>query len=218
MSEHWAGRVEPPLFDDRCDAGRQLAAAIGPREGPLIVDGLARGGVPVAAEVARALGAPLDALVVRKIGHPEEPELALGALARGHVVLLDDLGDAGEGPPLSGHVEAVAEQARRLDASLHAQIAPLDPGGAICLLVDDGLATGASMTAACRWARAHDAAEVVVAVPVAASETLERLAGEADEVVCPHPIDDFGAVSPWYRDFSQVSEREVIDAVQGVRT
>jgi len=210
-------RVDPPLFDDRRDAGRQLARAVGAREGPPIVYGLARGGVPVAAEVAGALGAPLDVLVVRKIGHPYQPEFALGALTRGHVVLMHDLGDANEQPRLRGHIEAVAEQARRLDAELHAEIAPLDPRGAPCLLVDDGLATGATMTAACRWARAHETARLIVAVPVAARDTLDRLTDEADEVVCPHAIDDFMAVSLWYDDFSEVHEDEVIDAVRAIR-
>jgi putative phosphoribosyl transferase len=202
----------PILFDDRADAGRRLAAALGHlRDGPTVVYGLARGGVPVAAEVARALGAPLDVLVVRKIGHPLHAEFALGAVAaEGPPFLREMRGlDGRSATRIRARIDSAAEEAREMDARLHAEVAALDPRGATCVLVDDGLATGATMVAACRWARAHDAGRVVVAVPVAARESIDDLRREADQVVCPYAMEDFWAVSIWYRDFGQTSEDEV---------
>lgn len=200
------------LFDDRRDAGRRLAAALGPPPaGRTVVYGLARGGVPVAAEVAAALGAPLDVLAVRKIGHPRHEELALGAVAPdGPPFVREPVGiDRRALPALRARIEAADAEARAMDARLHEGLPRLSPRGAICVLVDDGLATGATMVAACRWARAHGAARVVAAVPVGARESVEALRAEADEVVCPFAVDDFWAVSLWYRDFGQTSEEEV---------
>lgn len=200
------------LFDDRRDAGRQLAAALGRAPaGRTVVYGLARGGVPVAAEVAAALAAPLDVLAVRKIGHPRHEELALGAVAPdGPPFVREPVGlDRRALPALRARIDAADAEARAMDARLHEGLPRLSPRGATCVLVDDGLATGATMVAACRWARAQGAARVVAAVPVGAAESVEALRAEADEVVCPFAVDDFWAVSLWYRDFGQTSEDEV---------
>lgn len=202
----------PVLFEDRADAGRRLASAMdSPVEGEVVVYGLARGGVPVAAEVARALGVPLDTLVVRKVGHPLGEEYALGAVtADGPPFLRELRGLDGRGAPeLRRRVQAAAAQARAMDERLHRDVGPLDPSGRTCLLVDDGLATGATMVAACRWARAHGASRVVAAVPVGARDSVDALRAEADEVVCPYAVYDFWAVSIWYADFGQTSEDEV---------
>lgn len=205
-------RDGPVLFEDRADAGRRLASALGaPAAGRLLVYGLARGGVPVAAEVARALGAPLDTLVVRKVGHPLHEEYALGAVTADGPPFLRELRglEARGAQELRRRVQAAAAQARAMDERLHRDVAPLDPSGGTCLLVDDGLATGATMVAACRWARAHGATRVVAAVPVGARDGVDALRAEADEVVCPYAVHDFWAVSIWYADFGQTGEDEV---------
>ena len=205
-------RDSPALFEDRVDAGRRLAREMpASLEGRIAVYGLARGGVPVAAEVARALGAPLDALVVRKVGHPLHREYALGAVtADGPPYLREMRGlDGRATPELRGRVREAAAEARAMDERLHEETGRLDPSGATCVLVDDGLATGASMVAACRWARAHGASRVVAAVPVGARDSVDALRAEADEVVCPHAVYDFWAVSIWYADFGQTGEDEV---------
>ncbi len=202
----------PALFGDRADAGRRLAREMPALpDGRVVVYGLARGGVPVAAEVARALGVPLDVLVVRKVGHPLHREYALGAVtADGPPYLRDMRGLDGRAmPELRGRVRGAAEEARAMDDRLHEETGRIDPSGATCVLVDDGLATGATMVAACRWARAHGASRVVAAVPVGASDSVEALSVEADEVVCPYAVYDFWAVSIWYADFGQTGEDEV---------
>jgi putative phosphoribosyl transferase len=205
-------RPHPPLFDDRADAGRQLARALeGVASPPLVVAGLARGGVEVAAEVAAALNAPLEALAVRKIGHPLNPELALGAVTASGETDLEEsvrLGPRGRGAVLRA-AERAAGEALELEDRLNAGRTPRSVSGVSCVLVDDGLATGSSMRAAVRAARAAGAARVIVAVPVAAPEGMLSLAIDADDVRCPYVIDDFTAVGVWYRDFGQVSEERV---------
>ena len=206
------------LFHDRVDAGRQLAAALEGRrlEGAVVV-GLARGGVPVGAEVARRLSLPLDALAVRKVGHPWQPEYALGAVAPGPdgVFVRSHGGLADE--ELIRVVGRAKVEANRLDAALHEHLPPLDLGGRTAVLVDDGLATGATMVAAVRWARSQGAVHVVVAVPVAASQSLVFLRSEAAEVVCPHALHDFGAVGLWYEGFDQVSDDLVVALLEELR-
>jgi putative phosphoribosyl transferase len=187
------------IFADRRDAGRRLAAALADeRHADAVVVGLARGGVVVAAEVARALHLPLDALAVRKIGHPFEPEYALGAVTPGDGVYVRDI--EGQVP---AHVQVWVDEARRrardLDARLHAERPSVPLAGRRCLLVDDGLATGATMIAAVRYARAAGAARVVACVPVGAAETVAAVATEADRVV-----------GMWYDDFRQVSDEDVV--------
>ena len=199
------------LFANRADAGRQLAAALEGRrlEGAVVV-GLARGGAPVAAEVARRLASPLDVLAVRKIGHPWQPEYALGAVAPGP----DGVFVRSHGGLADTELAAIAARAKaeanRLDATLHARAPRIDLGGKAVVLVDDGLATGATMVAAVRWARGAGAARVVVAVPVAAAQTASLLRREADAVVCPYELRGFGSVGAWYDDFDQVADEDVL--------
>jgi putative phosphoribosyl transferase len=185
---------------------RHLAGAPG-----LLVLGLPRGGVPVAAEVAKALSAPLDVLVARKLGVPAQPELAMGAIAAGVRVVHQAVVDALAIAP--GVIDAVAaregaEVARR-EESYRAGRPPLDVAGRTVVAVDDGLATGSTMRAAVAALRARGARRIVVAVPVGARETCQDLAGEADEVVCALTPAGFHAVGQWYSDFTQTTDDEI---------
>ena len=195
-------------FADRVDAGRRLAEALPPIEGDVVVLGLARGGVPVAAEVAQALDAPLDVLVVRKVGHPAQPEYALGAVSEDGVALPQDL------PP-----ELVApqlERAQRQALALRRGRPRLALEDRVVLVVDDGLATGRSMAAALETARRAGAARIVMAVPVASGPGLRALSedceGHAALVVEPP---EFLAVGQFYDDFAQVSDEEVTALLHG---
>ena len=178
----------------------------------VVVLALPRGGVPVAAEVACALGAPLDVFLARKLGVPAQPELAMGAVASGGVrVLHQAVIDA-----LSIAPQAIEEVAAREGAELarreHAYRTgrpPLEIAGRTVVVVDDGLATGATMRAAVTALRAQMAARIVVAVPVGPRETCEELAGEADEVVCVRMPRSFQAVGQWYDDFSPTTDDEI---------
>ena len=203
----------PPLFADRGEAGRMLARELERERGfdPVVI-GLARGGVVIAAEVARALAAPLDVVAVRKVGHPWQPEYGIGAVTPGDGVYVrgpDGLTDE----QLAAAVESAKLAAIVLDQHLHAEHPALDPRGRTVLVIDDGLATGATMIAALRWARAAGAARVAAAVPVAAAQSLELIRPEADEVVCPYPLERFFAVGVWYVSFDQVDDAEVIRLV-----
>lgn len=203
------------IFDDRTDAGRQLAERLEPLRGEdVVVLGLPRGGVPVAFEVARALGAPLDVIVVRKLGVPRQPELALGAIGEGDVRVLDER--------ITGQVRLPTEELAGIERAERAELLrrvemfrggqeriPLT--GRTALIVDDGLATGSTARAACQVARAQRAARVILAVPVGAVEAVRMLRGEADDVVCLEAPARFMAVGQWYSDFRQVSDREVAD-------
>ena len=207
------------LFHDRLDAGRQLAAACESTQfGDAVVVGLARGGVPVAAEVARCLSLPFDALAVRKIGYPWQPEYGIGAVTpgRGGVYIRshEDLGES----ELRRAIDQALAKADALDQILHERHQPLDLHGKAALLVDDGLATGATMVAAVRWARNHGAMRVVVAVPVGAIQSVRLLRQEADEIVCPHAQASFGAVGYWYDVFTQVENEEVVALLDELRT
>jgi putative phosphoribosyl transferase len=204
-------------FASRREAGRLLArtleggAALDLSAGRVVVIGLARGGVEVAAEVASTLRAPLDALAVRKVGHPWQPEYGIGAVAPGGVKYIrahDGLTEE----ELAHAVRIAAMTAETLDATLHAHRAPVDVHGATCILVDDGLATGGTMVAAIRWAHARGARSVVVAVPVGADATVRSLEAddEVDSVVCLVTPLDLGAVGAWYDDFRQVSDEDVV--------
>jgi putative phosphoribosyl transferase len=199
-----------PHFRDRIDAGRQLAAALSHVEDDAVVIGLARGGVVVAAEVSRRIGLPLDALAVRKIGFPKQPEYGIGAAtpgARGVFLRTNEgLGEA----ELQAVVARAQAEADALDRELHLHHERLDIHGRTAVFVDDGLATGATMIAAVRWARAQGAVRVVVAVPVAAVQSMPPVRAEADEVVCPHEERRLGAVGFWYASFIQVENGEVV--------
>jgi putative phosphoribosyl transferase len=199
-----------PLFLDRVDAGKALARALEAERGSgLIVVGLARGGVEVAAEVARRLAAPLDVVAVRKVGHPWQPEYGLGAVTPGDGVYIRGPDGLTEEELAAAVAEAKAK-AVALDSRLHAEFEPLELGGKTVLVVDDGLATGGTMIAALRCARAAGAARVVAAVPVAAAESLELVRPEADALVCPHPLAFFFAVGVWYASFEQLDDADVI--------
>jgi predicted phosphoribosyltransferase len=200
-------------FKDRHDAGRRLAALLAPvrSEQPVVV-GMPRGGVPVAAEVARALDAPLDVALVRKIGAPQNPEFAIGALAEGGVCVLGKetvraLGLSEiELQALVAQGEAeLSEQQRRY----RGERKPVDLTGRTVILVDDGLATGRSARAAVRSLRRRGAARVVLGVPVASPEAANALRDEADAVVCVVTPGDLWAVGYWYEDFRPTSDEEV---------
>ena len=200
-----------PYFD-RAAAGEALADELGQVAGSVLVLGLARGGVPVAAPVADALGAELDVLIVRKLGYPGQPELAMGAIATGGVVVVNEGVVAELSVPLNLVAEVTAAERAELDRRERAYRGdrpPLPLAGRTVLLVDDGLATGASMRAAVRAVRAAGPTRVVVAVPVAAAETCRSLEAEADEVVCPLAPEGFRSVGGWYEDFSTTSDDEV---------
>lgn len=176
--------------------------------------GLVRGGVPVAAAVADRLGAPLDALVVRKLGVPVAPEVAFGAVGPGGVrVLNEPLADRLPTGQIDQVVRRELAELERRERTYRAGRPPLRLDGRIAVIVDDGLATGATARAAVAVARQLGAARVVVAVPVAAPEAYQALTAEADEVVCPLLPSDFGAVSRYYVDFHEVPDQEVTAAL-----
>ena len=201
-------------FRDRADAGRVLAGALRHLAGrdDVVVLALPRGGVPVAFEVAKELGAPLDVLLVRKLGVPGHPELAMGAIATGSVrVLNPSVIEPLHIPP--GDVERVAareavELARR-EAAYRPGRPPLDIEGRVVVVVDDGLATGSTMRAAVTAVRALGPARVVAAAPVGARETCQQLATEADEVVCARTPVGFRSVGEWYEDFSETTDDDI---------
>jgi putative phosphoribosyl transferase len=208
-------------FRDRSDAGRQLASRLLPLRGEdAVVLGLPRGGVAVAAEVARALGAPLDVILVRKLGVPVQPELGMGAIGEGdaRVINTDVVRYAGVSETDITAVE------RRERSELERRIkrfrgdAPREPlAGRIAVLVDDGIATGSTARAACQVARAQGAARVVLAVPVAPSSAEAALAGDADELVCLEKPQRFLAIGEWYEDFSQTRDEEVVSLLRAAR-
>jgi putative phosphoribosyl transferase len=201
------------VYRNREEAGRLLADSLGSHAGPgTIVMGLPRGGVPVAFEVARALRAPLDVFVVRKLGVPFQPELAMGAIASGGVLVRNEsvLG-------MLPDAEHSLHQARRREEAVLAgrerlyrgSRPALDPAGKTVIVVDDGVATGSTMKAAIRALRVAGAGRVVVAVPVAPPDTCRELESLADELVCLQAPRAFSAVGQWYEDFSQTSDEDV---------
>ena len=199
-------------FADRVDAGRRLAERLRDELGPdAVVLGLPRGGVPVAFEVAAALGLPLDVIVVRKLGVPYQPELAMGAIGEGVLVLNDRVLRA-SGVSQAG-LSAVerrerAELDRRL-AELRTGRAPVVLAGREVAVVDDGIATGSTARAACAVVRARGARRVVLAAPVGPAAAPAELAGDADRVVLLQAPEDFAAVGQFYADFGQTSDEDV---------
>jgi erythromycin esterase-like protein/predicted phosphoribosyltransferase len=207
-------RVKPGLFRDRREAGRSLAerlAAYANRPDVLVL-ALPRGGVPVAYEVARGLGAPMDVFVVRKLGVPGYEELAMGAVATGGVRVLNDQLVERLGIP-EQMIDAVAarelQELARRERLYRGGRPPPDVRGRTVVLVDDGLATGATMYAAIEALRQQNPARIVVAVPTASPETCEEMKTKADEVICAITPEPFQAVGRWYQDFSQTTDEEV---------
>jgi predicted phosphoribosyltransferase len=195
-------------FADRAQAGQRLVGALPPLKGDLVVLGLARGGVPVAAQVAAALGAPLDVLVVRKVGHPRQREYALGAVSEDGVSLPSDLP--------ADLVDPQMEQARAQAQSLRGGRPRVELAGRTVVVVDDGLATGRSMAAALESVAGHQPARVVMAVPVASGPGLRELA-QRWETVAAIVVEPpgFMAVGQFYADFSQVEDEAVAEFLGG---
>lgn len=209
-------------YRDRVEAGRLLAEHLRRYAGdpPPLVLALPRGGVPVGAEVARALGAPLDVFVVRKLGVPGQEELAMGAIASGDVrVLNDEVVRALRIP--AQLIDAVAAQEtrelHRRELRYRGDRPPPDVRDRSIILVDDGLATGATMRAAVAALRLQKPARLVVAVPVAAASTCEELRAEVDDIVCALTPEPFHAVGLWYENFEQTTDDEVYTLLEETR-
>lgn len=210
-------------FKDRSDAGRRLAAAVmGYKDQQPVVLALPRGGVPVAAEVAAALNAPLDLILVRKIGVPFQPELAMGAVVDGGAPLVVRNEDV---ISLAGIEEAdfnavrdreLAEIERRRERYLGGR-ERVEVAGRTAIVVDDGIATGATTRAALRATRLRNPKKLVLAVPVAPTDSLEVMRQEADDVVCLEDYTSFGAIGFYYSDFWQVSDEKVIEILARFR-
>lgn len=203
------------LFADRVHAGQVLAQHLGGyRDDAAVVVGLPRGGVPVAAVVAETLKAPLEVCVVRKVGAPRHPELAMGAVAEEGISVTE--------PWVVRQAQLSEAELRDAFAAKHAEVnerirlfrgdrPPLEVRGKTVIVVDDGLATGSTARAAIASLRQRGAQRVVLAVPVASADALEALRSDVDEVVCPHALADFWAVGMWYDDFRPTTDQEVID-------
>jgi putative phosphoribosyl transferase len=225
-----AGAVTPNvnkdamIFEDRRDAGRKLAAKLSEYEGRenVLILALPRGGVPVAFEAARRLSQPLDIFLVRKLGVPGREELAMGAIASGGVRVLnkEEVIDPLRIP--DAVIDAVAEKERkelerRAEAYRNGRPEPVIEGKTI-ILIDDGLATGATMRAAAYAIKQQKPAKVVIAVPVSSPETCEEFEREVSEIVCAATPEPFYGVGKWYRDFSQTTDAEVRELLEKSRS
>lgn len=205
----------PQVFEDRADAGRQLASRLSYLFGrDVVVLGLPRGGVPVAFRIAELLRAPLDVIVVRKLGVPTQPELAMGAIGEGGVRVLN--------PDVIRHARVDTEEMTKVEVAERAALArrahqlrgerpAVGLTGRTAIIVDDGIATGATARAACKVARARGAGRVILAVPVAAADVVVELSRDADDVVCVRAPDVVSSVGQWYQDFSPTADDEVRD-------
>lgn len=206
-------------FHDRVDAGRRLARALaGYKDRRPVVLALPRGGVPVAAEVAEALGAPLDLVLVRKIGVPTQPELAMGAVVDGAepiVVRNDDIVRCTHVSEMDFRMIRDAELAEieRRRMRYIGTRTRADPAGRVVIVVDDGVATGATVQAALRAVRQRRPAKLVLAVPVGPTSTIEELRRDADDVICLEEHEPFGAIGYFYTDFRPTTDREVVEAL-----
>ena len=206
-------RVEP-IFQNRTEAGKRLAERVKQlvRDPDALILALPRGGVPVGLELARALNAELDVFLVRKLGLPGEEELAIGAIASGGVRVLNEslIRELQLSPALIDQIAAREEPELKRREALYRQGRPaIAARGRTVILVDDGLATGASMKAACQAVRVQQPKRLIVAVPVAAQETCWEFQRLADEIVCLATPEPFMAVGIWYEDFEQISDEEV---------
>jgi len=214
--------VDPVPFLDRAEAGKRLASLLTgqlmiERGAGTVVLGLPRGGIPVAYEIARALGAPLDVILVRKIGLPAQPELAMGAIGEDGVRVVND--DVVDAEHISDLQFAAVEERERAELGRRAEryragLPRVPLTGKTAIVVDDGIATGSTARAACQVARAHGAARVVLAVPVAPPASIGALASVADEVVCVEEPEPFLAIGQWYQDFAQTGDEEVVDLLR----
>ncbi len=206
------------MFRDREDAGRELAEALVDLVGDdVVVLGIPRGGVEVAARVAEKLRAPLDVIIPRKVGAPDNPELGLGAIAEG-VEVLDERLIRALGVPLDYLEREIAterEEIRRRQQAYRRGRQEVPLAGKVAVVVDDGVATGGTAAAALRSARARGARKVILAVPVAPVDAVRRLAQDADEVRVLATPEPFYAVGQWYDEFPQTSDEEVIDLLAG---
>jgi predicted phosphoribosyltransferase len=214
MIWHAGDREGQEPYRDRRHAGAELARRLGHLEGrnDLVVLALPRGGVPVAYEVARALDAPLDVFVVRKLGLPGHPEFAMGAIASGGVRVLNDEVTRLYRIP-NTVIDAITRdeqiELERRERAYREDRAPIGVRGRIVVLIDDGLATGSTMKAAVRAVRAHGPAQVIAAVPVGSPDTCREFSDIADDVVCARAPEHFAAVGQWYDDFQQTTDEEV---------
>lgn len=201
------------VYPDRAAAGRVLGTALESlRASRPLVLGLPRGGVPVAAAVRDTIGGELDVLLVRKLGLPWQPELAMGALGEGGVLVLNQ--DVVDRSGVSAEAFAEVERAERAELARRTAVLrgrdPIPLTGRTVIIVDDGMATGATVVAACRVARVQDPERLVVAMPVSSPEAARRVAHECDDLVCPWTPADLGGVGMAYTDFHQLADDEVL--------
>jgi predicted phosphoribosyltransferase len=211
------------LFEDRFEAGRALASRLTEfaRRSEVVVLALPRGGVPVGYEVAKALGAPLDVFVVRKLGTPGQEELAMGALAPGGITVLNREVIQALGISLQTIDTVVAgeqQELERREREYRDGRPSVEVEGRTAILVDDGLATGSSMRVAAKALRKRSAAQIVVAVPVSSPITCADFETEVDKIVCAATPEPFWAVGQWYRNFSQITDSEVRDLLERAAT
>ena len=200
------------IYRDREEAGRLFADKLEQYSGVGAIFALPRGGVPIGAKIANRMGCPLDVLVVRKIGAPNQPELAIGAIASGGVTLFNDeiLREfSGQQDRIAAIIAREQAELRRRELKYRGQNKMYDVRGKTIVLTDDGAATGATMRAAIQAMRALNVARVLVALPVCAGPAARMLTSEADELICLQIPDNFFAVGQWYRSFEQVTDAEV---------
>jgi putative phosphoribosyl transferase len=215
--KEWAARM-PSMpttsFVDRADAGRQLAILLTEyQKSDVVVLALPRGGVPVGFEIAQFLGKPLDVLIVRKLGAPGQPEFALGAIASGGVVVVneDALRWFRDSPAFEAVIATERDELERREQVYREGRAAQPIKDRTVILADDGAATGSSMQAAVRAVRKLGAREILVALPVASSRAWEKLSRDADRLVCIHVREAFAGISQWYENFTQITDDEVRD-------
>jgi putative phosphoribosyl transferase len=198
------------MFLDRHDAGIQLASALSEYRGSsdVVVIGIPRGGVVVASEVAMSLGAPLEVVIIKKLGYPGNPELALGAASQDAYFLNEDLASTVPKSYIDEEIKVKQREARERVSTLRGGHKPIDVAGKVAIVVDDGIATGASMMMAVKVLRSMKPSSIVIGVPVAPPDSVRELKQVADEVVTVMQPRDFFAIGQFYSDFTQVSDTE----------